>query len=247
MILRVTLSRIVNLNLIILLLVCWFLPTSGNSQNLKSINLEEIPQRKVRRYIALREIDQMSDFALIHASWKKNIDVSDFKVNEKIFYLNYELSSVWNSYRNADPNHNWNRHSIRLGLLISKYTNAVVYTDNSTFPEVDTGQVYFLNLRLMKGLINVPVAFEIINIDQKQQLFEFSYIDNNKSQGKQTIQFFDNGDGTTKIIHRSYFKSKSWFREDLLYPYFHKKFIKEFHRNMKQLVKTNQLAFSLSK
>jgi hypothetical protein len=88
----------------------------------------------------------------------------------------------------------------------------------------------------MKGLINIPVAFEIIDIDRKKQILEFSYIDNNKSLGKQTIQFFDNGDGRTMIVHRSYFRSKSWLRNELLYPGFHKKFIKEFHKNMKHLI-----------
>ncbi len=74
----------------------------------------------------------------------------------------------------------------------------------------------------MKALFNVPVAFEIINISDNNQLVEISYIDNSKSKGEQTIQFSDNGDGYTRIVHRSYFKSESWLRENLLYPYFHK-------------------------
>jgi hypothetical protein len=93
----------------------------------------------------------------------------------------------------------------------------------------------------MKGLFNIPVAFEIITIDQKKQIMEISYIDNNKSLGKQTIQFFDNGDGSTKIVHLSYFKSESAFRDSFLYPHFHNKFIREFHGNMKQLIRKNVL------
>jgi hypothetical protein len=131
----------------------------------------------------------------------------------------------------------WNGPSIQLGLMISKYSKSVKYAKNFSIPEIDTGQVYFLNLRLMKGLFNIPVAFEIINIDRIRHILEISYLDNNKSRGKQTIQFFDNGDGRTRIDHRSYFKSGSWFREDILYPYFHKKFIREYHRNMKLFIK----------
>jgi len=37
-------------------------------------------------------------------------------------------------------------------------------------------------------------------------------------------------------VHRSYFKSGSKLYDALLYPHFHKKFVKEFHRNMGQLV-----------
>ena len=74
---------------------------------------------------------------------------------------------------------------------------------------------------------------------------EISYIDNNKSRGKQTIQFFDNGDGCTRIVHLSYFKSESSLRDNLLYPYFHNKFIREFHGNMRKLIKNKQLTIPI--
>ena len=139
----------------------------------------------------------------------------------------------------------WNGRSVRFSLLISKFTNAITYKKNISFPEVDTGQVYFLDIKLLKGLFNIPVAFEIINIDPLLQKVEFSYIDNNKAIGKQTIQFFDNGTGGTKIVHTSYFKSQSLIRDDIFYPIFHKKFIKEFHANMKRQIKNTELTVSL--
>jgi hypothetical protein len=215
---------------------------TGVSQSTETINLEAIPQKKIRKYIISRSIDKMLDFSLIHASCKKDVVDSKFKMIEKTFYLNYSLSNVWDLYRHSNAVSIWNRRSVRLGLVISKYSNSVIYRNNTYFPEIDTGQVYFLNLRLIKGLINIPVAFEIINIDPLKQIVEFSYIDNNKSLGKQTLQFFDNGVGGTKIVHRSYFKSKSLIRDDLFYPIFHRKFVTEFHRNMKRLIKSSSPA-----
>lgn len=234
MILRRTLSGIVNINLVYLIFLFGFSSLPVVSQSLKFINLEEIPQRKVRKYIVSRRIDQMKDFSSIHASWGKGINESDFNVNERTFYVKFALSKVWDSYRHVNLIKIWNGRSVRFGLLILKRSNSVVYKNTSSLPEIDTRQVYFLNLRLMKGLFNVPVAFEITTIDPIRQIIEFSYIDNNKSRGKQTIQFFDNGDGRTRIVHRSYFKSDSALRDDIFYPLFHKKFIKEFHRNMRQ-------------
>jgi hypothetical protein len=219
-----------------LLFIFGFISLSSVSQGFETINLKEVPQRSVRKYIQSRAIDKMNDFSAIHSSWKKGINESDFHVIEKKVYLKKELSVVWECYRNTNLPKSLNRHHIRLGLMISKCSNSVTYTKNLDFPEVDTGQVYFLDLRLLKGLFNVPTAFEITNIDPKQQIVEFSYLDDNKSLGKQTIQFFDNGDGRTRIVHRSYFKSDSWLRDAFLYPYFHKKLIKEFHRNMRHLV-----------
>jgi hypothetical protein len=232
-----TKSGIVYLKVIILLSIFGSLSLPSVSQDHKTINLKEIHQRKVCNYIVSRSIDQMNDYSTIHASWKKNIDESDFHVIEKTFYVENKLSDVWYCYRHTSPLEMWSGRSVRFGLLISKYSNSVSYINSFPFPEIDTGQVIFLNLRLIKGLFKIPVAFEIITIDREKQIMEFSYIDKNKSLGKQTLLFFDNGDGTTRIIHRSFFKSESAFRDGLLYPFFHEKFVEEFHRNMKKRIK----------
>jgi hypothetical protein len=245
MILRIVQSAISNILTNIFFLIFGFSSLSGVSQSLKIINLEEIHQKKVRQYILSRSIDTMQNFSSIHASCKKDINESNYKINEKTFYLKYSFSKVWECYSIGNPLKTWNGPCIGLGLLITKSSKSVRYAQSSIFPEIDTGQVYFLNLRLLKGLINLPVAFEVINIDRIRHIVEISYLDDNKSRGKQTIQFFDNGVGRTMIVHRSYFKSESWFRDDLFYPYFHKKFIKEFHRNMEQYIKTSILTASL--
>lgn len=226
-----------NIKVIILLSVFGLSSLPSVSQDHKSIDLKEIHQRKVCKYIVSRSIDQMNDFSSIHASWKKNIDEAHFHVIEKTFYVENKLSDVWYCYRHSSPVSMWSGRSVRFGLLISKSSNAVSYINSYPFPEIDTGQVIFLNLRLIKGLFKVPVAFEIITIDREKQIMEFSYIDKNKSLGKQTLLFLDNGDGTTRIIHRSFFKSESAFRDGLLYPFFHKKFVDEFHRNMSKRIK----------
>jgi len=207
------------------------------SQIAQTIDLSEIPQRKVRKYIEERNINHMQDFGLIHASWKKGLHESDFLFHEKTFFLKDKISHVWDCYKQANPTKSWNGPFVRFGLLISKKSNSAIYSNNSTFPAIDTGQVYFLDLRIMRGLFNLPMAFEITNIDPLKRIIEFSYIDGNKSKGKQTIEFSDDMDGRIRIIHKSYFRSDSPFRDNMLYPYFHRKFIRQFHHNMKQLVR----------
>lgn len=206
------------------------------SQIPQTINLAEVPQRKVRKYIEARNINHMQDFGLIHASWKKGLDESNFLFDEKTFFLKEKLSHVWDCYRKADPTKSWNGPFVRFGLLISKKSNSAIYSSNSSFPEIDTGQVYFLDLRIMRGLFNLPMAFEIINIDPLNRIIEFSYIDGNKAKGKQRIEFTNDPDGLIRITHKSFFRSDSQFRDNMLYPYFHRKFIRQFHRNMKLLV-----------
>jgi hypothetical protein len=240
-------SRRINLNKIWLFIFLAFSSLSAVPQTVRIINLEEISQRKVRKYILERSIDKMSDFSSIHASCKKNIDESAFNVTEKTFYLKYKLPLVWECYSHANPVRIWNGRSVGFGLMISKHLKSATYANNSSFAEIDTGQVFFLNIRFLKGLFNIPVAFEIINIDKKMQIVEFSYIENNKSIGKQIMQFSDDGYGNTRIDHITYFKSSSNIRDGIFYPYFHKKFIREFHGNMRQIISDSHIAVSCVK
>jgi hypothetical protein len=220
---------------ILALLQLLFLQTF--SQSLNTIDLLKVPPVKVREYIVSRSIDQLSDFSSIHASWKTDIDKHAFYVIEETFYLKKNLSTVWESYRNCNPINMWNCRSFRFGLLICKCSQSIIYPGSLYIPNLDTGQVYFLSLRLIKGLINVPVAFEITNINEAGKIMEFSYIEGNKARGKQILKFYDDGLGRTRIVHLSYFKSDSWLRDKLFYPYFHYKFIEEFHRNMWKIIK----------
>jgi hypothetical protein len=214
------------------------------SQRPQTICLSEIPQKQVQHYIKDRDINYMQNFSAIHASWKKESIESAYRFHERIFYIKKNLAEVWGCYRHSNPVKSWNTHFIKIGLLISKCSNSVTYVNNCTYPEIDTGQVVFVDLKLIKGLFNVPLAFEITNIDPILKILEFSYIEGNTTQGKQTVQFFDNGDGRTRIVHLSYFKSYSPFRDKFLYPHFHSKFIKEFHRNMKHELKNYDSSIS---
>jgi hypothetical protein len=236
MILKKTKSGKASKGAIFLLLIILHIPSQVLSQSIKTIDLQNVPQRKVREYIVLRSYDEMEDFSAIHASWGKLTNEKDFNVIEETFYVKKELPVVWECYRNADPLEIWNGRSFRFALMICKCTESIIYGTSINVPDLDTGQIYFLNLRLIKGLVNVPVAFEITNIDNVNRIMEFSYIDNNKSLGKQTLLFSDMGNGKTRIVHLTYFKSKSWLRDELFYPYFHYKFIEEFHRNMRHLI-----------
>lgn len=223
--------------LIFLILSIGFLSAPAAAQDDEIINLKQIPQRKVRKYIKSRAFDKIHDFSSLHSSWKKENNLSDFNFNKKIFYFKYKLGNVWECYIHANPVKTWNKQSVRFGLLISKYQNSITYRNTMNVPGIDTGQIFFLDLKILKGIFNIPVAFEVTNIDYGKQLIEFGYLENNKSLGKQTIQFTSNGDTGTRIIHCSYFKSGSALRDKILYPFFHKKFINSFHRNMKHQLK----------
>lgn len=240
MIRRIAILKEANLKVITLSIILGLLSLAAVSQDKNSIDLDEVSQKRVRKFIIAGAFDKMRDFSLIRPSWKKDVVESDFRIHEKTFRIKYGNAYVWNNYRHANSVEMWNGRSVRFGLLISKKSNTVTYSRNDFSPEIDTGQVYFLGLKFLKGLMNMPVAFEITSINQEDQIIEFSYLENNKSHGKQTIHIIDGGNGQTSIIHRTYFRSNSAIRDDL-YPFFHKKFIREFHRNMTRSIKKGEI------
>jgi len=199
------------------------------------VKMEKIHQRKIRKYIEVCSEDNKHQFAGIHPSWKRGKDLSSYSSNEMIFYLKGNLQDVWQGYISANPSKSWNGRKVSFGLLVQKFPGTIFY-NNDSIMGVDTGQVYFLNLKLLLGIYKVPVAFEMITVDAVEKVIEFSYIEGNKSSGVQQVKFSDFGGGRTKIIHSSYFKSDSKFRDKNLYPFFHEKIVDDFHRNMRKLL-----------
>ena len=199
------------------------------------IRLEQIHQKKIRKYIECLIEENKHQFSEIHPTWNSGTDCSGYSKNEMTFFFDGSLRDIWNGYISANPSRSWNGRKVSFGVLLQKFPSNILY-DHDPINCVDTGQIYFLNLKLLYGISKLPVAFEIITVDTLKKIIEFSYIEGNKSSGVQQIKFTDVEAGVTKIIHTSYFKSDSRFRDKWIYPFFHKKIVKDFHRNMSILL-----------
>lgn len=202
---------------------------------LDDINLERIEQKKIRKYIESQIEEGKHQFYEIHPSWNSGKDLSSYSKNEKKYFLKGNLQDIWKGYISADPSKSWNGRKISFGLLLQKFPGHIFY-NHDPIMGVDLGQVYYLNLNLLLGIFNIPVAFEMITVDAEKKIIEFSYIEGNKSNGVQQVKFMDMGDDQTEIIHISYFKSDSRFRDKWIYPFFHNLIINDFHRNMRELL-----------
>jgi hypothetical protein len=214
---------------------------AGNSQNaVRQIDMAKIPQRKVRALIENQFGDNsMPNFSDLKATYKPGQDMKKYRVIESVYHLKESPDEVWNSYQATSPAQSWNGHMVSFGLLISKENNKVIYCDDSYFEGIDTGQVFYVNLKLMKGLYNLAVGLEIIDIDSINRSITFSYIKGGKSSGEQTIYFMPTRKGDTMIVHQTAFRSDSFLRDYYLYPYFHRKAINEFHKNMRKSLYTS--------
>lgn len=207
--------------------------TSYSQALLAEIDLNRIPQKKIRHFIC----DQIDDHRLklsdIEPSYQLSGEESYYSYSyvEDTFLIRKSLDKVWNSYCSTRMAASWDGKKISFGLLFSKWSDFIMYRSDHSYAPLDTGQVFFVNLKLLY-IYNLAVGFEIINIDNQKKTIQFSYVKGGKSEGVQTIRFFNTEEGNTKIVHTSEFHSNSKFRDRRLYPRFHKKLVYEFHENM---------------
>lgn len=225
-------TQIRNLYTCILWILLSFCAISTSAQfNLEDADLERIPQRKVRFYITNQIKNDVRFITDIRPSILSGQDVSNYWTHKKTIIIENNPGNVIKKYFEVDLRKIWNKKPISFGLLLSKKDNKAIYK-NDPFKGVEEGQVYYLNLQFLKGIYNIAVAFEILTLDIENRIIEFSYLNDGVAKGIQKIQFLNAENGNTQIIHESIFKSNSNFRDKYLYPFFHKRFIDEFHKSV---------------
>jgi len=78
----------------------------------------------------------------------------------------------------------------------------------------------------------------VTQIDEIKHTIAFSYISTGSSKGSQTIRLIDDGNGETEILHSSIHQTENLLRDRTLYPVYHRKAIKEVHRNISNILMT---------
>ena len=221
--------------------LCLLFPFSyAQTTAITRIDLSRIPQEKIRTLLQnyIIESDQLPR-EILQPTYHKGQSLKGYHVLESAYLLRELPDKVWRTYQTTSPAESWKGSMISFGLLISKDENQVLYNDDKNFSGINTGQVFYVNLRIMKGLYNLAVGLEIIDIDSVQRSITYSYLKGGKSRGEQTIYFIPTKKGHTEIIHQTAFTGDSYIRDRYLYPWFHRIAINEFHRNMKKFITGN--------
>jgi len=227
-----------------LLILISLLPPGCIAQgNRNDIDLQQIPQKKVRALVADLQKDKNNGFCGLESTCRPGQKLNGYRELESNYHIHCDLMQVWESYTSISPAKSWNGKKVSFGLLISKYKNTILYRNEDQYEGADTGQILYINLKIIKGLYNLAVGFEIIDVDSMNRSISFSYMKGGKSSGQQTICFKPSGNGYTEIFHHTSFKSKSHLRDRFLYPHFHKILINEFHRNMKNIILNSTTLF----
>jgi len=213
-----------------LVVVCSVLLINPNYANIK-----EPAQRKLssssKEVTRKKKLKNLEEF---QPSIKKTDNLSSFQYHQRVYLVETDIQTAWNTYVNVDPTNSWKGplNTYRQSYSTSKNTS---YTPKDTlFPNAELGMVYELNIKVA-SLRNIGVTFQITELDKKNRIIEFTYGKDNKSHGKQQIEFKSDG-ANTLITHSTYFKSKSKFRGKHLYPKYHEQCLDEYHNNIMTIV-----------
>lgn len=218
---------------IFLFLIITFAHRAESQINFSEINYTKVNQKKILQYLHSQEKEKQNLLEL-QPSVRSNSDTEGFHTVSQEFFVKGNIDDVWQHYLVTNPSDSWSSKKVTFAMLFSKKEKRMIY-ENEYVAQLDTGQIVFLNLKIAKGLANLASIFEFITIDKDQKIMEFSYAEGTITKGKQQIQFFETDHGETQIIHSSFYKSESFLRDVILYPYFHNHLTSQFHRKMKKL------------
>lgn len=197
------------------------------------VDFQKIKQKKVRRFVKRYGLNSLIGFTKILPICYDPASKSSYQMHRKSFLIRQDIVSVWNVYKTIHPKEAWNGEMVGFGLQYSKQSNKVSYL-NDEYTGMEKGQIIILNLRLFWGALNIAVAHEVAEVNEKERRIKLCYMEGGASEGSQWITLRETKEGFTRVSHQTYYKSKSNFRDTRIYPRFHTKAISEFHGNVKK-------------
>lgn len=159
---------------------------------------------------------------------------SEFGFHSKDYQISKPLEEVWESYMTINPSVAWDNKSSKFAMAYDKDCDCEYYAGDE-FGRMRENTQFFLELSVIR-ILKIPVGFEVTKVDEQNKVFEFTYLENNKSHGRQRLEFLDNGAGGTIIRHSTHFASDKKFRDKHLYAPIHENLLDDFHGNMKKLI-----------
>ena len=201
------------------------------------INLERIKQKTVITFLKKLGITTLDQLARLKPLCYNEAFASTYRRHVCTFLIEKDVRTVWNVYANIHPKQVWNAGMVSFGLQFSKSNHSIHYLSD---PDaiMEKGQILLLNLKLLGGLVNIPVAYEIAEMNEEQRIIKLCYLEGIASEGSQWISLKETAEGFTEVTHLTLYKSHSKFRDKILYPPLHTKAISEFHEIVKRKATT---------
>jgi hypothetical protein len=158
--------------------------------------------------------------------------IRNFYQHSKNFYIQKPIEEVWDAYKNIPPQYAWCGNMFEFGLQFCRKQNTFTYADDE-YKGADVGQIVMICVKILGGLAMIAVGHEITAVNDGDRMLETCYLLKGKAMGSQQIRLRSTQDGFTEITHHTIYKSDSYFRDKVLYPFLHTKAIKAFHANIR--------------
>jgi len=200
---------------------------------LNDIDTSRIAQKSIRKFLQDQEKLGMVYFEDFRPSVDETTDSGRFNFNCHHFHLRQAPATAWEAFLTAQPTQIWQGHIVSCGLIYSPGSQRVIFPGED-YPGLEPGQVFFLEMRILFGLVRFPVCFVVTEVDPVQRTITFSYISSGQSKGAQTIRLIGDGQGGTEIRHSTIHRTGNVIRDRILYPIYHRKAIGEVHWNIKK-------------
>lgn len=198
------------------------------------INFNRIRQEKVKKLLRDNSILTKSDLSALQSFCYRDADGKQYYKHIKSFLINAHIETVWNAYTTISPEETWKGNMVSFGMMYSRKRNEISYHDDA-YSGIEAGQIIFLNLNLFANLVHLAVGHEVTDVNKDEKTIKICYLQNGASTGTQLIQLKDKAT-QTEVIHETWYRSGSLFRDKILYPGFHEKGLTEFHVNVKRKV-----------
>jgi hypothetical protein len=202
---------------------------------LNEMDTNRIRQKSIRQFLKSQLDSGIINFEDFKPSVDAQTDSSQFDSNIHRFNLQQTPAVAWNTYITAHPAKVWEGKIVSCGFIYSPVSKRVIFPDDK-YSGLETGQIFFIEMKVLFGLVRFPVCFMVTKIDEAQRTIAFSYVSSGSSKGSQTIRLDEDGKGGTNIFHSSIHQTENILRDKTLYPIYHRKAIKEVHHNIKKIL-----------
>lgn len=205
---------------------------------LSDIDAGTVQSSKVTKYVQSFENEECHYFSDLEASVDDNFERDGYSYCEDSYSIEAPVEKIWETCLKTNPAQLWKGKRISLSFIYNQLKDKLMYCMDLDNYKLETNQIYFINLRVLKGMYSLPTALKITNIDEANKTIVFTYLKGGKSEGRQELSFVEDEKNNTKIVHKTHFKSKSKVRDRRIYPFFHHKIVRELHRNIEKEAKT---------
>ena len=200
---------------------------------LLEVDFGKVRQKTVKKFVANFCFNKLNGFTEMRSECYDPSQENAYHVHRKTFLIKKNVESVWNAYKTIHPKEAWNGAMVSFGLQYSRKRNSINYL-NDEYGGMEKGQIIILNLRLLWGSFNIAVAHEVSEVNEQNRTIKLCYMQGGASAGSQIISLSETKEGFTEVFHKTFYKSKSNFRDTKLYPRLHTRAITEFHLNVKK-------------